>query len=378
VLYFWLSKLKGIHLLLYIKYLSHVPGLKKKNKVFRIVKFPIDIKYFHKVSDSCIQQTKSHFLPLLNRQVISHWWQKALDGRDKPLWRTAEPLPCYQGGTFAAPIALPVDLAEPSETGKVYGQFTKPFAGVKCRVYKKLPLQVVRMPATRWQCVCICWGWDWDGDCCGGGEGGGSWSQDLRGCGAGGAAALLTYDIQPECHRNLWLRIHLAFVDAAVTWLGIFHMQCPILGVGGPHHLLGVRGRRMQRAGKRQRERERDMVRVKQVAKINRSWGVRLDRVLGKFNQCIQVAWPELHTQLSWLCLRARRTFNKLPGPGGQIAKGGAGGFGDHNFGPDYVYAPWNAHQMCRSKCLQSECANRVFLSRIPAMKSEKRDTKCC
>jgi len=51
--------------------------------------------------------------------------------------------------------------------------------------------------------------------------------------------ALLTYDIQAKCHRNLWLRIHLAFVDAAVTWLGIFHMQCPILGVGGPHHLLG-------------------------------------------------------------------------------------------------------------------------------------------
>jgi len=78
----------------------------------------------------------------------------------------------------------------------------------------------------------------------------------------------------------------------------------------------------------RERDRERDMVRVKQVAKINRSWGVRLDRVLGKFNQCIQVAWPELHTQLSWLCLRARRTFNKLPGPGGQIAKGGQVGSG--------------------------------------------------
>lgn len=50
-------------------------------------------------------------------------------------------------------------------------------------------------------------------------------------------AAVLTYDIQAECHRNLWLRIHLALVDAAVTWLRIFHMQRPILGVGGAYDL---------------------------------------------------------------------------------------------------------------------------------------------
>lgn len=48
---------------------------------------------------------------------------------------------------------------------------------------------------------------------------------------------VLTYDIQAECHRNLWLRIHLALVDAAVTWLRIFHMQRPILGVGGAYDL---------------------------------------------------------------------------------------------------------------------------------------------
>jgi len=172
------------------------------------------------VSDSCIQQSKSHFLPLLNRQVISHWWQKALDGRDKPLWRTAEPLPCYQGGTFAAPIALPVDLAEPSETGKVYGQFTKPFAGVKCRVYKKLPLQVVRMPATRWQCVCICWGWDWDGDCCGGGEGGGSWSQDLRGKESGLGC----------CLTHLWHSAGMPSKSLAPYSLGIRRCRCHVAG----------------------------------------------------------------------------------------------------------------------------------------------------
>lgn len=50
-------------------------------------------------------------------------------------------------------------------------------------------------------------------------------------------AAVLTYDIQAECHRNLRLRIHLALVDAAVTWLRIFHMQRPILGVGGAYDL---------------------------------------------------------------------------------------------------------------------------------------------
>lgn len=97
--------------------------------------------------------------------------------------------------------------------------------------------------------------------------------------------AVLTYDIQAECHRNLWLRIHLALVDAAVTWLRIFHMQRPILGVGGAYDLQA------KRIDKSLRLKLSLMLMLKRHSATLRGTCMRgcVSASLGKFNQCIQV-----------------------------------------------------------------------------------------
>lgn len=136
-------------------------------------------------------------------------------------------------------------LAKSSETNKLYGQFTK--ALLQRGWGRERNAECIKSCHCR---LCEC---QHLADNAYAPAREGRETESWRGLGLGWQqqeeAALLTYDIQAECHRNLWLRIHLAFVDAAVTWLGIFHMQCPILGVGGPHHLPIEREKRESAGG---------------------------------------------------------------------------------------------------------------------------------